>query len=433
MAKRIFLTLFTLLISCRQFTNGQTEAREYALRFLYSETHAVKTDSGFKLFYIYRIPYNRFVFVKDGDNYSAGFRISIEVTDSASNHVTRQIDEENIFAGNYEETNSDNIYFEGVIKLNLPNGRFKLMPEITDLNSNRDLKLQNLELNLGKLQKNIFIQPLVIQHDMPTCNGQQSYELTNFDNSIPFSEEDYDLIIPSQDTSIRKINIVILSGKDTLLNRKVEKHFTAQLIPEACKGKIILSDLTEKRNETRPILNTEYFILDNFSRKLIPGEMQIFISEDDNPKGKAEFKIPVVWFNKPLSLYNPEDAIKYLEDIIDHRVVDSLLSFSSDEYPKVLLDYWKRYDPTKEFEFNPLMNEFYLRVDYAIKNFATLSGKSGADTDRGKIYIKYGNPIKIERSSNQYGKVEENWIYEKPSKTFTFVDNEGTGNYTLIK
>ncbi len=426
MAKRIFLVLFTILVLCWQFINGQSEPKSLAFEFLYSETHIVRNDSSFTLFYVYRIPYDRFVFVKDGNKYSAGFRISIEVTDSASNHVTRQIDEENISANNFDETNSDKIYFEGVIRLNLPEGRFKLMPEVTDLNSNRDLKLHDLQINLDKLRKLNFLQPLIVQHDILDCKGKKSFQLTNFDNSIPFSEGNYDLIIPSYDTTLNKINVLILNEKDTVFNGQVKEHFSTQLIPEACEGEIILSD-------SDSIFKTENFVLNDFSRKLTEGDIRIFVSAVGKPNIKDDFKIPVVWFDKPFSLFDPKEAINYLYEVEDHKIVDSLLSFSSKKYPKVLFDYWKRYDPTKETEFNPLMNEFYLRVDYAVKNFATLSGKSGADTDRGKIFIKYGKPKEIERSSNKYGKVEEKWIYENPSRIFVFVDNDGAGNYTLIK
>ncbi len=426
MAKKIYLVLFTILISSWQIAFGQPEPRALAFRFLYSEIHVVKNDSGYTLFYVYRIPYDRFVFIKDDNKYSAGFRVSIEVTDSASNHVTRQIDEESIYANNFDETNSKKNYFEGLIKLNLPLGRFKLMPEITDLNSNRDLRLHVIEVNLDKIQKRNFLQPIIVQHDFLNCSGSENFVLANFDNSIPFSEDDYDLIIPSLDSTLKEIKAIVISGNDTIFSSLVEKHFTSQMIPEVCQGKIIL-------NKSDLLFKTENFVLSNLSRKLMEGEARIFISAEGNSKIKGEFNIPVVWFDKPFSLDNPKEAIQYLEDVENKNIVDSLLSFNSKKYSKVLFDYWKRFDPTSETEFNPLMNEFYLRVDYAIKNFATLSGKSGADTDRGKIYIKYGKPKDIERSSNQYGKVEEKWIYDNPSRTFIFVDNEGAGDYTLIK
>ena len=77
------------------------------------------------------------------------------------------------------------------------------------------------------------------------------------------------------------------------------------------------------------------------------------------------------------------------------------------------------------------MNEYYSRVDYAQLNFSTLTGTKGVNTDRGKIYIMFGKPDKIERNSNSSGKVVETWIYNNPQRKFVFVDKQGVGEFSL--
>ena len=79
------------------------------------------------------------------------------------------------------------------------------------------------------------------------------------------------------------------------------------------------------------------------------------------------------------------------------------------------------------------MEEYYSRIDYAMKNYSALSVKNGAETDRGKTYIKYGTPKKIERTSDTDGKIVEKWIYPDSSMVFEFIDLNGAGNYTLKK
>jgi len=98
---------------------------------------------------------------------------------------------------------------------------------------------------------------------------------------------------------------------------------------------------------------------------------------------------------------------------------------------KGLVNYWKKLDPTPETEYNELMTEFYTRVDYTLKNFSTISGIKGIQSDRGKVFIKYGKPDKTERSSNLQGKVVETWIYDKLHRKFVFVDEDGTGEFSL--
>ena len=77
------------------------------------------------------------------------------------------------------------------------------------------------------------------------------------------------------------------------------------------------------------------------------------------------------------------------------------------------------------------MAEFYTRVDYTLKNFGSITGVKGVESDRGKIFVKFGKPNKIERSSNLQGKVVETWIYDKLQRKFVFVDKDGTGEFSL--
>ena len=78
------------------------------------------------------------------------------------------------------------------------------------------------------------------------------------------------------------------------------------------------------------------------------------------------------------------------------------------------------------------MQEFYLRIDYAIRNFKTIAGANGANTDRGKVYIKFGKPVNIDRTSDNHGNIIETWTYNNPQRKFVFVDKKGTGDFSLI-
>ncbi|MEE9449820.1 MAG: GWxTD domain-containing protein, partial [Ignavibacteriaceae bacterium] len=100
---------------------------------------------------------------------------------------------------------------------------------------------------------------------------------------------------------------------------------------------------------------------------------------------------------------------------------------------KVLTEYWAQYDPSPETVFNPIMQEYYSRIDYAAKEFISLGKQNGIATDRGRVYIRFGNPDKIERTSNEQGNVVETWTYLKQDMKFVFVDKKGTGRFTLIE
>ncbi|MDP2364490.1 MAG: GWxTD domain-containing protein, partial [Ignavibacteria bacterium] len=132
----------------------------------------------------------------------------------------------------------------------------------------------------------------------------------------------------------------------------------------------------------------------------------------------------------PNSLTDPEAAIKLIEIIEGKDVVSDIFS-ESGNYSEKLFKYWRKQDPTPETEFNELMNEFYSRVDYCEINYKALSGNSGAKSDRGKTYIKYGAPDLIERNTNSNDKVVESWFYKKSNRKFVFIDKEGIGKFQL--
>ena len=65
------------------------------------------------------------------------------------------------------------------------------------------------------------------------------------------------------------------------------------------------------------------------------------------------------------------------------------------ERERYLQDFWARLDPTPGTARNEVRDEFQRRVAYATKNF-TFFGK-GMLSDRGRIYIEYGEPDLVER------------------------------------
>jgi GWxTD domain-containing protein len=148
---------------------------------------------------------------------------------------------------------------------------------------------------------------------------------------------------------------------------------------------------------------------------------------------KRDYDIDIAWVTKPRSLSDAEFAIKMLKIIEPKEKVDSLLNSSSSEYKKVLYEYWSKYNKGAKTLYNYLMAEFYNRVDEAIRRFSSLSKISGAESDRGKIFVRFGNPDSIERVYNGQNSVLEIWKYIELEQEYIFKDDSGLGNYYLIK
>jgi GWxTD domain-containing protein len=293
------------------------------------------------------------------------------------------------------------------------------------MNSTGDLPLKPIELKLGNNQSNLVLHPLVINSKKMTCNDEEAYILANSSGNIPFSIESFNLVIPVRDTLITEIDVTLENNDEIVFSGKIDKSYVLPIGINNCEDNILLTTIPENK-----LLRN--FIFKNVNQKLNEGSLVISIKNEEK-EIDDKINLDVVWFNKPFSLLNPEKAIEYLSFIESDSVISELLDEDESDYPKVLNNYWKRFDPTPESTFNEIMFEYYSRIDYAMREFMSITNNNGAKTDRGMVYIKFGNPDNIERTSTSQGQVIEVWTYLKPLRSFSFIDKTGTGNFTLTE
>lgn len=411
--------IFTFIIFVTiQFTSL---AQPSAIDF-YSEYSVLPADSDFiNFYYSFRVNNSFLVFEKEGDGFSASFRVSIELKDSATNNVKREFIERKIFTLNFDETNSKDISIEETIKFNLPKGQYSASPVFLDKNSRREIQLRNFNIDFREFNKSIILSPLCVVSNF-VCNNQNGYRLSNYEGNIPFSSDNYDLIFPVTDNSIDTLYISV-EGELETHKFVLKDFFYSNLSIEKCSTSVIVNPLTHG-------YQTKNFRLNNFSHLFSEGKIKLKVTSDKNKK-PIIFHKEVKWINKPLSLNNLEFAIRMLSNIESDSLMYSILRSKNDDLKKNLNLYWLKNDPSPGTKYNELMNEFYHRVDYANKNFTTLGAKIGAESWRGKIRIKYGTPDSIKRINNNEGKVSEIWFYKKLNKKFIFTDKNGTGKYDL--
>jgi len=369
------------------------------------------------MYYLYKVPYQNIVFLKNDKGYNAEIRVDIEITDTNSNFIKREIKDWKIQTVSFEQTNSAELYAEGLISLNLIDGKYDIQPIITDQTSKREFRIVKERLDVNKSKRKTDL--LIVDSKKVKCEEEEFFKLTNFEGNIPFRSDEYNLIIPLSDLSLKEINVIVLSHNDTIAKRTLTDSFISSIGFEECSGKILI---TNNKNH-----QTNNFILNGVSSKLKEGSFSVIVNEEKEMK----FNSFVFWYNKPASLRDPELAIKALKHIEEESLIDSLLDLDEENLYKGLVNYWKKMDPSSETEFNELMAEYYSRVDYTQINFTSLTGVKGIDTDRGKIFIKFGKPDQVERTSNEQGKIVETWIYIKPQHKFVFVDKQGVGEFSL--
>lgn len=112
-----------------------------------------------------------------------------------------------------------------------------------------------------------------------------------------------------------------------------------------------------------------------------------------------------------------------------------------DERKRFIQDFWDKRDPDTDTETNEYQEEFFRRIDYANARFK--QGTPGWKTDRGRIYIYFGQPDKTEEWQPQQMAGQEGtpiqarvrqvlrWTFYRYGLAIDFYDRRGDNTYVL--
>ena len=129
-----------------------------------------------------------------------------------------------------------------------------------------------------------------------------------------------------------------------------------------------------------------------------------------------------------------ETAVKMLKYLATSDENKKLEEAKTPEARRTAWDeFWRLRDDDPHDQVNPTKQEYFRRIRHANRNF-TLMKREGWRTDRGRVYITFGEPDEVddypfELSSKPY----QIWYYYRinPARQFLFIDEWGDGNFEL--
>lgn len=345
----------------------------------------------------YYIRYDFLLFEKQtsvnlvADTFQAKLRILLELTSPELLIPIRKVEEVTIKTAEFQNTISKNLYYSSNFSLKVSPKKYKATLTIIDQVRNKEFPIKPFDINFE--DENSFELIFIKKEDL---NNLTSQEIKNkFYNFLPFSSEAYYLILPE---------------REDLNHISIENRF-------------VKYNLSKKENS-----GFRYSIFELDTLNLIEGSYDLRWG-DKNGHLK---RLNVIWLDKPEYLKNFDNALKILNYLFENE--HSLNRYFADKNEQLIKFYeiWKKLDPTPHTPFNELMAEFYRRADYAFTNFNSVSQADGAQTDRGKIYIIYGPPSKVERTFAPDGRSIEIWTYNSGRNLkFKFLDENKNGNFIL--
>jgi GWxTD domain-containing protein len=130
---------------------------------------------------------------------------------------------------------------------------------------------------------------------------------------------------------------------------------------------------------------------------------------------------------------NYDDYVELARYFLGDEEINQLRNVPEAERRERWEAFWKERDPDPDTPENERLDEFLSRVRTAADRYAA-RGEPGWRTDRGRVYIRYGEPDDIEQVAQGFNTpAYEIWRYVNRNLTFVFADSTGFGDFVLVQ
>jgi len=437
--------LFVLMLVCFAASAMAQEryieiVRKYGKPNMFIEEVKFPTSSpdSLRLLVNFRISYNYLVFVKDKNGkFSAEALFSVEVLKDDVG-AGRQMVKRRVTVDDFAETEAKKKYVSASVQLDLATGKYELIAEVLDNQNRKSLKRKKKKIELTWENSPIRISDPLFLRRYRVNERQITIEPLAFSGKGLFGKRypsAVEVFLSQKDSlSEMKYELFLMLGDENKLIKSAMINLP-EIFPISSKHKEIakLQDaklmIDRKRQSAHRLafIDFDASTLDNAKYKLV-----VTAKSKSGLSGRVEKEFENAWIDMPYPLYDIDLALRLMGYIVPPRVSNALESGNAMQRRINFKKYWKKKDPTPETAFNEVMAEYFRRVDYAFFNFYT-NRDYGWRTDRGRIYILYGEPQKIERIFPINKPTRETWMYESPiNKKFIFSDESNNGTYNLI-
>lgn len=386
-----------------------------------------------------QVPFTFPVFVsKPGDDslgYTGRAEISVEIfTSPAKSPAARELTREEVRVGR-PPAPGDRRRMEKLFSWDLPPGTYSVLLEVRDLESNRRFADTRPAVILRDFTKDAPVISDILFLADTDAGGWSAPVPSAISGDIPVGRDAggyLECAIPPPADSLRASYNVFRPGSGPK-DRTMVVHDT---IPDF-SGTRFIGIRHGQEGDAYRLVDTSaadrrsaWFRLR--TRALSQGVYDLEVTARSGSIVRTSVRhFRVRWPDMPRSLRSMAVAIDALAYVATEDEIRKIKSADREQQAGLIEEYWKRKDSTSSSPVNPLMAEYYTRVDYAMTAFATFRETNGMKSDRGKTYILYGPPTSVNRDLKPGAAPQEVWEYVHLHKRFTFIDESRQGDYKL--
>ncbi|MFN1833784.1 GWxTD domain-containing protein [Balneola sp. MJW-20] len=384
-----------------------------------------------------KIPVEPDFMVPEGKEYYAIMRLNSEIFKGVPGRnrniepVSRDTWTDTLFAENFDETRSRDLYASGSLKVQLRPGVYNYILQLNTQDASRDRNTQPQRVRIPDLSKKEMGEIYLINNDSEANPSRLT--LISKNNNVPYGEDFLSLIrIPDLNREAiytLKVDKIRIQERDTSMIEEVYTN-TLDLNELMTNRSIQFVGGKESALSLREGGTFNYLLVKIPNNEFENAAYRLTVNSDKRNKPVASRVFRSLWDDMPASLYNLDIAIDNMKYIVSEDQIRSLKKGNDQEKEKKFREFWDQRDPSPGTVYNELMAEYYRRIDYAFKTFGTRQFPLGHETDMGEIYIKYGPPNNKERVFPTNGNTRETWFYD--NRKFVFEAVSGFGDFELV-
>lgn len=412
---------FFLIILLITFNSVLVKSNEFYLDAISFKSNNLDSIGKCDVFIV--IPYEFLKFEKEQDIFYSTSNLNISILDESENVVKEFKQQINLKAENYFQAQGGDGKFKIINhSFSLKSGNYVVSATLQDNLSNNILKKKR-NINILEFEQFPFsLSGLMVLSSIEENNGK--YKITPFldDNLAQIKNGFFAFFEVYRHNS---------ESKDYKFFYQLAKEKSDEIIT----GDLIQTNLSKEKQQFYLYVKPEKFLIGKYTLKVIAVDNNV-INSIPEKKDYLALSQRVVNFTPTLLsnlLENIDESINKLRYVANTTELSKLKELSTtEEKITAFLDFWKNLDPSTNTDKNEALDEYYKRIDYANKNFKAYS--DGWLTDKGQVFVIYGQPSSISSSNSTYESriTYEKWVYSN-NREFIFEDKSGLGDFRLIR
>lgn len=405
----LFLIINGLVLSQVEYSGDKNPTGNPPM-FYYDVAQVKSSTTGRTRLEVYvQVPYSSLSFTKKDGGFNASYNVTLSLLDEKKENIIMEKSwKEKLTSADFAQTlNSKNFSLSNKF-WDLAPGSYVLKTILEDGDSRRT-SAREMPLKIRGFSDSLDVSDiLLISEIVKDSTGDKlilnaSRTVTNKERSLKFYYNIY------SNTS-KELYV------EYYLNDPQKGTSTKQLDPRKINP--------GKNSITFEINNTD-FSIGNYTLKVV-------LKDKDWKEIKSIEKIFIAKiYGIPNSIQDLDKAIEQITYIASPAEKDFIEDGKTfEEKMNRFIAFWDKKKPNPKVDENPIMHEYYRRIDYANKSFKGFG--AGWKSDMGMIYVTFGPPSSVERHPlDPDSKPYEIWQYHEFNRYFVFVDETGFGNYRL--